>query len=486
MTQQSSHCFKNFLWLALAITFLRIIYLLVNHRNLDLEEAQYWTWSQHLALGYHSKPPMISWLIYSSTRILGNSEWAVRLISPITYLGTALFLYGCGRNLFNKSVGFWTGLTVLLLPGVTYSATIISTDPLLIFCWSAAFYFFIKGCQTGGLRFWIGCGIFIGLGLLSKYTMLVFLLSAVIYFICTLNRPSPLKKLGPYLAVIIALFIFLPNIIWNTQHHNAALHHVVDHNVNIDGVHWHIKNLFIFLITQAAILGPIIACFLVLALFKANKTVNLDHYRLLISFALPILVMISIEALLAKAYTNWAAVAYPSGVLLTIAYMWEKKYHNWLKFSFWFNVLIAILLVAWELMVAYGFCSWPTPGHPDWQDFGADLQKQHQLHPNTLYLTDSRELWSKSIYYGKVNRNDLFVWDPKNSVDWLDNPAHTSIPAGKNFIFITHKPELLATMNLTTRQYQFLQEITVSQRLLLRRTQVYFYWLKDLNTGGKQ
>ncbi len=479
---QQSHCLKNFLWIALTITFLRIIYLFFNHRNLDLEEAQYWTWSQHLALGYHSKPPMISWVIYFSTWLFGNSEGAIRIISPLTYLGTSLFLYGCGKNLYHKTVGFWTGLTVLLLPGVTYSATIISTDPLLIFCWSAAFYFFIRGCQSAKLRFWIGCGIFIGLGLLSKYTMLVFLLSAIVYFISTLNKPSPLKKPGPYLALVIAILVFLPNAIWNTQHHNAAITHVINHNAHVEGIHWHIKNLLVFLITQMAILGPVIACFLVIAFFRAKKTVHLDHYRLLLSFTLPILIIICIEALLAKAYTNWAAVAYPSGTLLTVAYMWENKFQGWLKFSFWLNVLIAILLAGWELMVAYGYCSWPIPDHPNWQEFGSELQKQHNLYANTLYLTDSRELWSKSLYYGKVNRNNLYVWDPDHSVDWVDNPAHTTIPTGKNFIFMAHKPYLPINMAHSVQQYQFLKEVTISQRLLLRRTHVYFFWLKGLNT----
>src|SRR5262249_12052746 len=139
--------FKRFLWVALAITALRIIYLFINHRELDVEEAQYWTWSQHLALGYHSKPPMISWVIDFSTWIFGNSEWAIRFFSPITYLFSALLLYGCGKILYDDTIGFWSGLTVLLLPGVTYSAAIISTDPILLLFWCLAFYAFINACK---------------------------------------------------------------------------------------------------------------------------------------------------------------------------------------------------------------------------------------------------------------------------------------------------------------------------------------------------
>ena len=113
----SVHSFRRFFWIALAITALRIVYLFFNHRDLDIEEAQYWTWSRHLALGYHSKPPMISWVIYFSTWLFGNSEWAIRLFSPLTYLGTALFLYGASKDLYHRAIGFWAGIMVLLIPG---------------------------------------------------------------------------------------------------------------------------------------------------------------------------------------------------------------------------------------------------------------------------------------------------------------------------------------------------------------------------------
>ena len=396
---------KKLLWIALTITTLRIVYLFFNHRDLDVEEAQYWTWSQHLAWGYHSKPPMISWVIYFCTKIFGNSEWALRLSSPITYFITSLFLYGCGKKLFNAQIGFWSAITVLLLPGVTYSASIISTDPFLILFWSAALYLFIQGCKTGHLRWWLGCGLAIGLGLLSKYTMLAFLLSAILYFVCSLQTPSPLKKVGPYLAVLIAFLVFLPNAIWNSHNHNATFHHLVQHNIDVEGVHFHLKNLAVFLLSQIAILGPIISCFFIMVFFNAKRVIDKDNFRLLVCFTLPMLIIISIEALLSRAYANWAAVSYPSGIILTVAYMWEQHFRGWLKINAWLHVLVAALLYGWELCIAHGYCAYPLPARPNWQDFGVTLAKVHTQYPNAYYLVDDRELWSKTIYYGKISQS---------------------------------------------------------------------------------
>ncbi len=475
----SVHSFRRFFWIALAITALRIVYLFFNHRDLDIEEGQYWAWSRHLALGYHSKPPMISWAIYFTTRLFGNSEWAIRLFSPLTYLGTALFLYGASKDLYHRAIGFWAGIMVLLIPGVTYSATIISTDPFLVLFWSMALYTFINGCKTTQLRWWALCGLAIGLGLLSKYTMLMFFLCSGLYFICAAEIPAPLKKPGPYIALLIAAVVFIPNVIWNTQHANPALHHVVTHNIAIQGNHLHWRKLGFFLISQTGILGPVLIIFLIMALWSSRKmTQHRESTRLLICFTLPPLIIICGEALLSRAYANWAVVAYPSGIILTIAYMWEQNFRRWIKFTVILHILVALLLYGWELAVAYGFCRWPLPNHPNWQDFGAALNRDHQLHPETLYLVRNRQLWSKTLYYGKVPENNLYVWNPKQKVDWLDSPGHFKLPAGQDFIYITHNPDLAASLKRSFKNYRLLDSITVNQRLKGRHMTVYVYWLR--------
>src|SRR5437762_4699780 len=48
-------------------------------RQLTPDEALYWCWSRHPAIGYLDHPPMIAWLIWLSTRVLGDNELGVRL-----------------------------------------------------------------------------------------------------------------------------------------------------------------------------------------------------------------------------------------------------------------------------------------------------------------------------------------------------------------------------------------------------------------------
>jgi hypothetical protein len=469
---------KRFLWIAITITGLRIIYLLFNHRDLDIEEAQYWTWSQHLAMGYHSKPPMISWVIYFTTQLFGHAEWAIRLFSPIAYFFSALALYGLGKKLYHPAIGFWSAVTVLLLPGVTYSATIISTDPLLVLFWSLALYALANASQTNRLRWWILCGIAIGLGMLSKYTMVVFFISLLLYLICTIEHPFLWKKPGAYLAVLIALMIFSPNAVWNTLHHNAAMHHVISHNIDIEGVHFKLKELSFFVLAQIAILGPVLFLFLIIALLRSQRLTQRESSRFLICFTLPMLILICMEALLSRAYANWAAIAYPSGVVLAVAYMWEKKYRRWLKFSVWLNLLAAIVLCGWELAIAYGYCHWPHPNQPSWSDFGKSVQRYSAHKPGALFLVDNRELWSKTMYYGKVPKDQLYVWDPHRQVDWVDYPQHLSLPTGKDFILITYQDHLPDSMQQAFMETQNVGSLTAQQRLLGREAHIYIYTLR--------
>ncbi|MEL6687001.1 MAG: glycosyltransferase family 39 protein, partial [Pseudomonadota bacterium] len=87
---------KYILWAAAALGCLlvfRLVILALNPLGLHGDEAQYWAWSQDLAFGYYSKPPLIAWIIAATTSVFGDAEWAVRLASPWLHLGTTVLTY---------------------------------------------------------------------------------------------------------------------------------------------------------------------------------------------------------------------------------------------------------------------------------------------------------------------------------------------------------------------------------------------------------
>src|SRR5262249_49301782 len=135
-------------WSVGAVTGARLVWLAVQTAGLYPDEAQYWFWSRHLALGYYSKPPLVAWLIALTTALAGDSELGVRLAAPLLHAIAAAFVYAIGARLYDRRVGFWSALAYATVPGVSLSAFLMSTDAVLLPCWAAALYAFVRAREA--------------------------------------------------------------------------------------------------------------------------------------------------------------------------------------------------------------------------------------------------------------------------------------------------------------------------------------------------
>ncbi|MGB8181728.1 MAG: glycosyltransferase family 39 protein, partial [Stellaceae bacterium] len=205
------------------VTVLRLVWLAHGGTDLYPDEAQYWLWSLHPAFGYYSKPPVVAWLIALTTHIFSDSEGAIRLAAPLLHFATALVVFRIGERLYDSRIGFWSALLYITLPGGSASAALISTDAPLLLCWTVALYAFIRARESGGERWWWAVGAAAGVGLLSKYAMAYWLVSALIYLLAFRDERRHLGRFG--LAVVLALLIYAPNFIWNAQHGFVSYHH---------------------------------------------------------------------------------------------------------------------------------------------------------------------------------------------------------------------------------------------------------------------
>ncbi|PYJ03497.1 MAG: hypothetical protein DME25_12085 [Verrucomicrobia bacterium] len=73
----------------------RLAYVASGRIELSEDEAYQWLWSKHLALSYYSKPPMIALLQFLGTTLGGDTEFGVRLFSPLisTLLGVLVLRF---------------------------------------------------------------------------------------------------------------------------------------------------------------------------------------------------------------------------------------------------------------------------------------------------------------------------------------------------------------------------------------------------------
>ncbi len=243
-------------WLAIALLLIlavRLLSLALAETSLTFDEAQYWSWSRELALGYFSKPPLIAWLIHGETALCGNAEACIRAASPLLYSIASIFVFLTGRALYDDRIGFWSAVTFATLPGVSFSSGMITTDvPLLLF-WTAALYAWIKLLETRKAEW----ALALGLGALSKYAMAYFVICMGIHIALSEKARVAIADLRWLAPALIAAALVAPNIWWNAEAGLPTFKHTLA-NGRPQEAGIHPLQAIQFLAIQLGLFGPIL------------------------------------------------------------------------------------------------------------------------------------------------------------------------------------------------------------------------------------
>ena len=179
------------------------------------DEAYYAQWAQRLQWGYFDHPPGVALLAFLSSfggAPLMSGRLAAALVTCI-----AVFLCGQLYQLAGLRGRHWTHAMILLTTSLALlSAGILTTpDAALILPWTAALHEAAFALRQDPRR-WLSAGFFTGLGLLSKYTVL--LIGPVFLFVLLVDGKA-LKTRWPYLGGLVCLLTFAPHLTWNSEHH---------------------------------------------------------------------------------------------------------------------------------------------------------------------------------------------------------------------------------------------------------------------------
>jgi len=199
---------------------LRVIYC--GQVELLPEEAYYWNYSRHLDFGYLDHPPMVAWLIRMGTAAFGDTEFGVRAGALCCSAISTLFMYRLTRNLFGAPSGLVAVALFQTLPFFFLTGMLLTPDAPLTAAWSATLYFLERALIGRKSAAWWGAGVCLGLGLQSKYTILLLGLSAFIFMLLDPQSRRWLRRWEPYGAASLAVAIFSPVIVWNAQHEWAS------------------------------------------------------------------------------------------------------------------------------------------------------------------------------------------------------------------------------------------------------------------------
>lgn len=348
--------------IALTAAVLRMLYLrYACPYDLSPDEAHYWDWSRHLGWSYYSKGPGVAWLIAASTRLFGQEMWAVRLPAVLCGSLTLIGLFELTRRVYRDGrLAFAVVTLALTVPPLAVGSLLMTIDPPYVCCWTWALVVAHAACFPQSDRspltqtlLWFCVGSLIGIGILFKYTMVLFIPSLLLFTAVAwwmkwdhVEVPHSVRNLTA-LGAPIAVSV-LPIAVWNANHGWVTLLHVGRQaGVQSGGIVWlgplfYVAGQFgaLFGFLFVFILGATVAFALRIlpshfgkplagpcradSLKKQSSRatwIDADQGTFLLSFFVPTFFVFFGFSLKTKIELNWPVAAYLSGGVLAAGWV---------------------------------------------------------------------------------------------------------------------------------------------------------------------
>ena len=387
---------------------------------LSADEAYYLLWSHHLQAGYFDHPPAIAFLIRAGTLVFGDTPLGVRLMGlPLSLLAT--WLVWDAARLFLKDDS--KAAIAALFFNLTLMASVemlVATPDLPSIVTVAGFVWALGRVQARGEgHWWLVAGVFAGLSLLSKYSMLFAGLGAAVWLLADARGRAHLKTPWPWAGGVVALAIFAPNLVWQAQHgwmtfafqFGRAGHGALT-----------ARYLGEFAGAQFGLLTPLIAVLAAIGFWRARRPGG-DSFPLFVIVGVTLLYFLQ-HALHDRVQGNWPCFLSPMLAILAA----DAFGRGWLSRAA--APLAAVLLLALYLQAALGI--FPLKNDPVARllarDFPAAAKNLAASVPDGAVLTTDYETTALLRYYQprlpviQVNEPWRYDWAPAPSAALLKKP----------------------------------------------------------------
>lgn len=208
----------QFLLLSIAVAF-ALFHILTNGRyGFHRDELQFLSDGRHLDWGFVAYPPFTPFIERIGMAIFGLSLVGLRLFSVLAQ-AIVIFVSGLmARDLGGSRWAQCTAAISVALSGVPlFEATEFQYTSFAFLWWVLVCWFTIRLLKSQSPRWWLAIGAAIGLGLMTKYSIVFFIAGLLAGMLFTSARrffATPWFWAG----VAVALLIFSPNIIWLIRH----------------------------------------------------------------------------------------------------------------------------------------------------------------------------------------------------------------------------------------------------------------------------
>ena len=330
--------------------------------NLPLDVIEGLSWGHAWQWGYHKHPPMEAWAMEAAALVSGRGDWAQYLLSQI-WLGVAFgAMWGLAKDFLRPSLAF---VSVLLLEGIyyhNYTSPEFNANVSQLPFWAMTIFLVWRGLNRDkAYGAWIGAGVCIGLGFLSKYSFLFLALAILAMLISVRSFRFCLKTPGPWLAAFAALVVVLPHLHWAMDNDFITIHYGMARvGASLGFFGNHLLYPLKFLVGQSMILLPSL---ILVVLLKNGEVYSNRHLKqneksvFLLFIALgPPLIMVALAAIFGwKLRSMWGTPFFlVSGVALVYFFQHRMNLSKINRFAVAWGGFFCLGLIAYAGVALVG------------------------------------------------------------------------------------------------------------------------------------
>lgn len=381
-------------------------YLLVHPiYELHRDEFLHLDQGKHLAWGYHSVPPVTSWISWLILK-LGKGYFWVKFFPALFGALTILVVWKTVEQLKGNLFACFLSGFALLLSTFLRINLLFQPNSLDILCWTLVYYTLIRFIQDGKSKWLYIMALSFAIGFLNKYNIAFCLLGLLPALVISKHRMVFLQG-RLYLAICLAFVCIFPNLFWQFQHDFPVFKHLKEladtQLVHINRTDF-LKEQFFFFLGSLFIL---LAAFFGLIFYQPFKI-----YRFLgWSYLFTILIFLGLKA---KGY--YALGLYPILLAFGSVYIGHLLQNGWKFYLRYVCVAIIIILFIPMMLVALPIKS---PGQyaaeaKQLKPFSEHTWEDGKKHPISQDFADMlswKELASKvdSVYQATADQQHTLI-----------------------------------------------------------------------------
>jgi hypothetical protein len=231
------------------LKFLLQYILLSSDYNLHRDEYLHLDLANHLAWGFQSVPPLISWVSYL-IQLLGNSVFFIKFFPALFGALTIFVVWKAIEELNGNLFALKLGATSILFSDLLRLNTLYQPNSFDALSWTTFYFISIKYFKTENTK-WLFVGAFVfAFGFLNKYNIVFLLIGFIPSILLTEQRKIFVKK-ELYYSFLLGLLIILPNLIWQFKNNFPVIHHLKELSdkqlINVNKLHFLRSQIFFFI-----------------------------------------------------------------------------------------------------------------------------------------------------------------------------------------------------------------------------------------------